>query len=136
MHRSNHGVTNDRTCHYNCLLTLGRANKPHCFVALTTKDLADGALRNLHGAEILGRPIRVEPRRPRLSRREAYNRSAESDLNYKTHVDTALQRQKRSDAVESWGYEATRLLVQDLPVLSSYYGFDRKIRELFQGFNV
>ena len=105
-------------------------------MALTTKDLADGALRNLHGAEILGRPIRVEPRRPGLSRREANSRSAEPNSNDKFHVDTALQRQKRTDAVDICGYEPKRLFVLDLPVLSSYYGFDKKIRELFRGFEV
>jgi hypothetical protein len=136
VHRSQHKVCNDGTSCRNGLLNLGRENKQYCFVALTTKDLADGALRNLHGAAILGRPIMVEPRRPGLSRREANNRIAESTSNHKFHVDTALQRQKRTDAVDSWGYEATRLLVLDLPVLTSYYGFDRKIRELFQGFNV
>lgn len=136
MYTFHHGVSNNRRCHYKRLLTSGRANKPYCFVAFTTEDLADGALRNLQGVKILGRPIRVEPRRLGPNRREGYNRNAESSWNDKTHVDTALHTPEDSGAVDNRSYEATHLLVLDLPVLSSYYGFATEIRELFRGFNV
>jgi len=136
VHRPDHGVRNDGTSRCNGLLTLGRAYKPYCFVALTTQDLADGTLRNLHGTEILGGPIKVEPGVLGLGRRKADIRSAESDSDDNPHVEPALQRRKRKDVVSKGGYEAKRLVVLDLPLLSSYSGFESKIRELFRGFDV
>lgn len=117
---------------------MDRAIKPYCFVALTTKDLADGALRNLHGAEILGRSIRVELGVSGLNRREANNGSAKSNSNSKSHVEPTPQRQKRTNTVNNQGYnkKARRLIVLGLPQLLSFDGFEKQVRDLFQDFKV
>ncbi len=137
MHRSNHGVADHgRTSrHYN-LLTLGRPRKPYCSVALPTKDLADGVLRSLHGAARPGQPTTVEPGTPALSRIKLNDQSAELHSDDEPHGHTALQGRKRTDEVDNSGYEAGRLVVQDLPPSSSNYDYGIEIQKLFREFKV
>jgi RNA recognition motif-containing protein len=103
-------------------------NPSYCFVELADRSQAESAMAQLNGTMVLGRPVRIKPCIPRTTERR------------KEWEESMLpSRWERTDAEKHFrgvGAEGRRLYIGGLSRPLNQPDSERRIRELFNGFNV
>ncbi|APA13497.1 hypothetical protein SS1G_07874 [Sclerotinia sclerotiorum 1980 UF-70] len=111
-----------------------KRNPGYCFVTFTTKDMADEALNRYDGQEFKNRTLRVKPgvRSDRSARPQAS--SSETPLHTNDRWKSSETSQPRQ--VDTSSQDGKRLYVGGLPRIDDQETANRKIREIFEGFDV
>ncbi|TGO30157.1 hypothetical protein BPAE_0007g00340 [Botrytis paeoniae] len=126
-----------RTVHMS-IDSMTKRNPGYCFVTFTTKDMAEEALNRYDGQEFKNRTLRVKPgvRSDRSTRSQGS--SSETPLytndRWKSSDRETSQRPERQ--VDSSSQDGRRLYVGGLPRIDDQETANRKIREIFEGFDV
>ncbi|RAL66386.1 hypothetical protein DID88_006077 [Monilinia fructigena] len=121
-----------RTVHMS-IDSLTKRNPGYCFVTFTTKDMADDALNRYDGQEFKNRTLRVKPgvRSDRSTRPQASSSETPLHTNDRWKSSESSQRQ-----VDTSSQDGRRLYVGGLPRIDDQETANRKIREIFEGFDV
>ncbi|QSZ32880.1 hypothetical protein DSL72_002461 [Monilinia vaccinii-corymbosi] len=122
-----------RTVHMS-IDSLTKRNPGYCFVTFTTKDMADEALNRYDGQEFKNRTLRVKPgvRSDRNIRPQASS-SSETPLHTNDRWKSPETSQRQ---VDTSSQDGRRLYVGGLPRIDDQETANRKIREIFEGFDV
>ncbi|TGO53114.1 hypothetical protein BOTNAR_0304g00080 [Botryotinia narcissicola] len=126
-----------RTVHMS-IDSMTKRNPGYCFVTFTTKDMAEEALNRYDGQEFKNRTLRVKPgvRSDRSTRPQGS--SSETPLytidRWKSSDRETSQRPERQ--VYTSSQDGRRLYVGGLPRIDDQETANRKIREIFEGFDV
>ena len=110
-------------------------NPSYCFVDLPTKELADRAMIELDGRDMLGRPVKIKPGVVKSSNERSQQGSPRSDRT----TPFSLDRWRRNDApsfAKVNSDSSRRLYVGGLPKLTDHEALSININNFFKDFEV
>lgn len=117
-------------------------NPSYCFVDLETKELADRAMTELDGRDILGRPVKIKPGVAKTASersQEQQQQRTESSPRSDKGSPFTLDRWKRNDATSVAKVNSDssrRLYVGGLPRLTDPEAITTNITNFFKGYKV
>jgi RNA recognition motif-containing protein len=121
-------------------------NPSYCFVDLETKELADKAMTELDGRDMLGRPVKIKPgvaktasERSQQQQQQQQQQRTESSPRSDKGSPFALDRWRRNDApvfAKVNSDSSRRLYVGGLPKLTDPEIITTNITNFFKGYKV
>ncbi|KAL4892404.1 hypothetical protein BDV59DRAFT_179844 [Aspergillus ambiguus] len=116
-------------------------NPSYCFVDLGSKELAERAMNELDGRDILGRPVKIRPGVVKSSAERSQQRSDASPRSTTKNSPLAFDRWRRDDIPVSSPSKANsdpsrRLYVGGLPKVIEQETLHQKISDFFKGYNI
>ncbi|KAA8646906.1 hypothetical protein EYZ11_007545 [Aspergillus tanneri] len=115
-------------------------NPSYCFVDLETKELAERAITELDGHDMLGRPVKIKPGVVKSSSERSQQRTDSSPRANKTFGMDRWRRDDRRDestpAAKPSSDSSCRLYVGGLPRLTDQEAINSNITNFFRDFNI
>ncbi|GAB1215592.1 hypothetical protein ATERTT37_004783 [Aspergillus terreus] len=117
-------------------------NPSYCFVDLETKELAERAMNELDGRDILGRPVKIRPGVVKSSAERSQPRADASPRSATKNSPLAFDRWRRDDGPVSSpppkvnSDPSRRLYVGGLPKVVEQETLNQNITDFFKGYNI